>query len=93
VVRCLVPSVLGILMLGGLLLALPLGPLALAGWLLAWSHVLLSRLRYTRFGEQVTGCSFPAEGYLRLPGYILADLVVWASVLFQYPSHPVRSRG
>jgi len=85
VVQCLIPSVLGALMLTGPLFALCLGRVVLTGWLLAWFHVLLSRLRYIRFGEQATGCPFLTGGYLRLPGYILADFVVWTSTLLQYP--------
>ena len=92
VVRCLVPSVLGALMLTGPLFALGLGRVVLTGWLLAWLHVFLSRLRYVWFGEHVTGCPFPLGGYPRLPLYILADFIIWTSTLLQYFSKPRRSR-
>ena len=92
VVRCLIPSILGALMLTGPLFALCLGRVILMGWLLAWLHVFLSRLRYIRFGEQATGYPFPPGGYLRLPGYILADFIIWTWTLLQYPFKSWRSQ-
>jgi cellulose synthase/poly-beta-1,6-N-acetylglucosamine synthase-like glycosyltransferase len=85
VARCLIPSGIGALMLSGPLWALWLGRAVLAGWLLICAHVLFSRLRYTRFGEQATGCTFPLAGYFSLPVYILADFAIWAAAVFQYP--------
>jgi cellulose synthase/poly-beta-1,6-N-acetylglucosamine synthase-like glycosyltransferase len=90
VLQCLVPSVIGILMLTGPLLAIFFGPIIFAFWLLAWLHVLFSRLRYIRFGEIVTGCHFFSHDYFRIPGYALIDFVVWSWVLFQYPLKSLR---
>ena len=92
VVWCLIPSIVGALMLMGPLLALGLGRIVAAGWVLAWLHTLLGRLRYIRFGEQITGCPFPTRGYLRLPGYALADFYIWTLALAQYPFKSSRSR-
>ncbi len=86
VLRCVIPSLLGFLMLAGPLGALLLGPVGLTGWLLLFLHALLSRVRYARFGESVTGHPFPREAYLRLPIYMLADFSTWAGTLFQYVS-------
>ena len=86
VLRCFTPSILGILMLTGPVAALFLGPVAFTGWLLVFLHVLVSRARYVRFGESVTGCPFPKKGYFLLPSYMLADFATWAGTLFQYVS-------
>ena len=91
-VRCAVPSVLGALMLVGPVFGLLLGRAVLVVSLLAWLHVFLSRLRYIRFGEQVTGYPFPRSGYLRLPGYMLADFIIWTWTLLQYPFKSWRSQ-
>lgn len=85
VVQCLIPSVIGVLMLTGPLAVLWLGWVAVVSWLLAWAHVLLSRLRYMRFGELLTGYSLKVGGYLRLPAYAIADFGIWALTLLQYP--------
>lgn len=92
VVRCLIPSVIGVVMLSAPLSSLVVGRLSLVGWLLAWVHAYLSRVRYIRFGERVTGQRFPSRGFLLLPGYILTDFVIWASTLLQYPLQSWRSR-
>jgi cellulose synthase/poly-beta-1,6-N-acetylglucosamine synthase-like glycosyltransferase len=86
VLRCLIPSLLGGLMLAGPLVALFLGPVDLVGWLLLFLHALLSRVRYMRFGESLTHCRFPGEAYARLPLYMLADFATWATTLLQYLS-------
>lgn len=86
VLRCMIPSLLGSLMLAAPLAALVLGPVALAGWLLLFLHALLSRVRYMRFGELLTRCPFPGEAYARLPLYLLADFATWATTLLQYLS-------
>jgi cellulose synthase/poly-beta-1,6-N-acetylglucosamine synthase-like glycosyltransferase len=91
-VRCVIPSVIGVLMLTGPLLGLGLGRLAIVGWLLAWAHVMLSRLRYMRFGKLLTGCSLRARGYLWLPAYAIADFAIWALTLAQYPFKGWRTR-
>ena len=90
VLRCFIPSILGILMLTGPVAALFLGPVAFTGWLLVFLHVLVSRVRYVRFGESVTGCPFPTKGYFHLPSYMLADFATWAGTLFQYVSERQR---
>jgi len=92
VVQCLIPSVIGVLMLTGPLAGLWLGRVALMGWLLVWAHVLLSRLRYIRFGELATGQAIAFEGYLRLPAYAIADFGIWALTLLQYPFKGWRTR-
>lgn len=92
VVGAITPSILGILMLSGPVLSIFLGPLAVAGWLLAFLHALLSRVRYMSFGERITGCPFPAVGYFRLPAYLAVDLITWTWTLLQYLSKRQRSQ-
>jgi cellulose synthase/poly-beta-1,6-N-acetylglucosamine synthase-like glycosyltransferase len=91
-VRCVVPSILGALMVVGPVFGLLLGRVVLVVSLLAWLYVFLSRLRYIRFNEQVTGYHFPRSGYLRLPGYMLADFIIWTWTLLQYPFKSWRSQ-
>jgi cellulose synthase/poly-beta-1,6-N-acetylglucosamine synthase-like glycosyltransferase len=86
VLRCMIPSLLGGLMLAGPLAALFWGPVALVGWLLLFLHALLSRVRYMRFGESLTRCPFSGAAYARLPGFMLVDFWVWAGTLLQYLS-------
>jgi cellulose synthase/poly-beta-1,6-N-acetylglucosamine synthase-like glycosyltransferase len=86
VLRCMIPSLLGGLMLAGPVVALFLGPVALVGWLLLFLHALLSRVRYMRFGESLTHLPFPRAAYARLPLYVLADFAIWATTLLQYLS-------
>lgn len=92
VVRAAAPSILGTLMLAGPFLSLLLGPVAVAGWLAALSHALISRVRYMRFGVLMTGCPFPVIGYLSLPTYMAFDLITWASTLLQYFSKRHRAQ-
>jgi len=93
VVQCLIPAAIGALMLTGPLLGLCLGQIALVvGWLLAWVHVLLSRVRYMRFGQLLTTKSFKTGDYLRLPAYAIVDFGIWAVTLLQYPFKEWRTR-
>ena len=77
-IRSLIPPAIGAGMLLGPLAAWRWGPAALAVWLLAWTHVLFSRVRYARFSELLTGQHVGPAGYLWLPVHVLLDFVVWA---------------
>ena len=92
VIRCLIPSIGGMLMLTGPLIGMWLGRASVVIWLLAWIYVLLSRLRYMRFGELLTEYSLQVEGYLRLPVYTVADFGIWALTLLQYSFRGWRTR-
>lgn len=89
VMACFVPSVIGMVMLFGVLPALLLEPVFLALWGWLWLHALLSRMRYMRFGEIVTGNPF-GYGYALLPTFMVIDFAIWASILLQYPSRQGR---
>lgn len=84
VAACLLPSVIGMVMLFGVLPALLLGPVFLMLWGWLWLYALFSRARYMRFGEIVTGSRF-SYGYALLPVYMTLDFAIWASILLQYP--------
>ena len=91
VARCLLPSFLGLGMLAGLPIGLVLGPVGVAAWALGWVFVLVSRVRYMRFGTLLTGYPF-GTGYLWLPFYIALDFGVWALTALQYLFREGRSR-
>jgi cellulose synthase/poly-beta-1,6-N-acetylglucosamine synthase-like glycosyltransferase len=94
VISNLIPSLTSAAMLTLPWLALLFPPLfapLLLVWLWLALHALLSRVRYMRFGELVSGRSF-GKGYGWLPLYIALDFVIWASVLLQYPSRKGRGR-
>lgn len=84
VAACLLPSLVGVVMLFGALPALLLGRVFLMLWGWLWLYALFSRARYMRFGEIVTGNRF-SYGYALLPIYMAIDFAIWASILLQYP--------
>lgn len=85
VLGALVPSLIGAVMVGLPVMGMFLHPAFAGLWGLLWAHVLLSRLRYIRFGRAVTGQEFPALGYLRLPFDTLAEFLIWLGTMLQYP--------
>lgn len=96
VARSLIPSAVAIFMLIGWLIGL-MSPLILTIWVVLWVQVMVSRIRYMRFGELVTGQPFGTgqpikSGYWRLPLYIALDFVIWASVWQQYLFKRERTR-
>jgi cellulose synthase/poly-beta-1,6-N-acetylglucosamine synthase-like glycosyltransferase len=82
VVLNLAPSLIGAAMLLLPLSALWVGPSALTLWAVAFTHAVLSRARYCRYGELITGQPF--NGYLQLPILALLDFAVWAAVVPDY---------
>lgn len=84
------PSMLGLAMLALPMLALVLGPVAPAIWAVLLLQAVLSRMRYVRFGQAITGQSFPA--YERILVYVVIDWAVWASVLPEYLLRRMRHR-
>jgi cellulose synthase/poly-beta-1,6-N-acetylglucosamine synthase-like glycosyltransferase len=89
VFQALTPSILGWGMIVGTVISLFGGPFLQAVMALSWLYVLLSRVRYMRFGELVTSHRF-SRGYIFLPFYVLVDLVIWALTLVQYPHRRLR---
>ncbi len=85
VLRSLLPSAVGTLMLTGPLAATLLGPAAFIAWLLALGHMLASRLRYLRVWEVLNHHSLGWSIRLRLPAYAFLDWVVWSAVWLDHP--------
>ena len=92
VARSLMTSVVGLGMLAWGLWGIIAGGLALCLWLAVFGHVLLSRMRYMRFGEIITKKEFPKFALFWLPVYTLCDFAIWASALVQYPVRSWRTR-
>lgn len=89
---CALTPVAGTLMIGGGCLAAFQGGLLSAAWLILYLHVLLSRIRYMRFGELMSGRVFGA--YARLPFTALIDFGVWiAAGIGCFSSGPLRWRA
>lgn len=92
VAQCLLPAAIGLYMLAGPFSILGLGRLGLAFWLVLWDHMLISRIRYMRYGELLTGYSFEVGGYLSLPALAVIDFAIWALTLWQYPFRRRRAK-
>lgn len=91
VFRATMPSIIGAIMLFGPVLSLMAGAGTLILWLPLWVFVTLSRVRYMRYSERLTGVSF-RHGYMWLPVYTFIDFCVWVWVLFDYPIKTWRTK-
>lgn len=69
-----------------------LGSAWLALWLAALVHRLLAHTRYIATVQRLEGLPWQPSWYLRLPMYVIADFVVWASTLRDLASEAARGR-
>lgn len=84
VIRCLMPSLIGLTMLAAPVVALIFDKRIIVGWGLAWAHMLFSRVRYLHFGKLILGKPLHLAVYLKQPLYALMDFAIWAVALPEY---------
>lgn len=80
--QAVLASLIGMSVLALSVIGLIMGPPLLTAVLLLWVFILISRVRYMRFGEVLTGVPF-GRGYLLLPLFTLLDFGLWSLTLVQ----------